>query len=134
MSSNLDNVEIRIEKESHDNIDPSYSLKISTDGTVEFNGQANVKKAGKHILKISQDLITEIIDKFNMIYFFSLKDRYLSTANPGSQETKTVISVRVGDKFKKIEYSKNGKAPHSLDSLVSQVEKITEIDQFIVGY
>ena len=90
-----------------------------------------MKKAGKHILKISQDLITEIIDKFNMIYFFSLKDRYLSTADPGSQETKTVISVRVGDKFKKIEYSKNGKAPHSLDSLVSQVEKITEIDQFI---
>ncbi len=129
----MDNVEIGIEKESHDNIDPSYSLKISTDGTVEFNGKANVKKAGKHILKISQDLIIEIVDKFNMIYFFSLKDKYLLTADQGSQETKTIVSARVGDKFKKIEYSKKGKAPHSLDSLVSQVEKITEIDQFILG-
>ena len=50
---------------------------------------------------------------------------------PGSQETKIVISAQVGDKFKKIEYSNNGRAPHSLDSLVSQVEKITKIDQFI---
>ena len=103
----MDNVEIAIEKESHDNIDPSYSLKISDDCTVEFNGKANVKKIGKHTLKISQDLITEIVDKFNMIYFFSLKDKYLLTADPGSQGIKTVVSVRVGDKFKKIEYSKN---------------------------
>ena len=129
----MDNVEIVIEKESHDNIDPSYSLKITDDGTVEFNGKANVKKIGKHTLKISQDLITEIVDKLNMIYFFSLRDKYLSTADPKSQETKTVVSVRVGDKFKKIEYSKNGKAPHSLDSVISQVEKITEIDQFMLG-
>ena len=49
----MDNVEIGIEKESHDNIDPSYSLKISTDGTVEFNGTSNVRKAGRHTLKIS---------------------------------------------------------------------------------
>jgi Domain of unknown function (DUF6438) len=129
----LDNVKIVIEKESHDNIDPSYSLKISTDGTVEFNGKANVKKVGKHDLKISRDLITEIIDKFNMIYFFSLKDKYLSTTDPESEKTKTVVSVQLGEKFKKIEYSKNGKAPHSLDSLVSQIEKITNTDQFIVG-
>jgi Domain of unknown function (DUF6438) len=128
----LDNVKIVIEKESHDNIDPSYSLKISTDGIVEFNGKANVKKVGKHDLKISRDLITEIIDKFNMIYFFSLKDKYLSTTDPESKETKTVVSVQLGEKFKKIEYSKNGKAPHSLDSLVSQIEKITNTDQFIV--
>ena len=127
----MDNVEIGIEKESHDNIDPSYSLKITTNGTVEFKGTANVKNGGKHTLKISQDLVAEIVDKFNMIYFFSLKDKYLSPAGPESQETKTVISVRVGNKFKKIEYSNKGKAPHSLDSLVSQVEKITKIDQFI---
>ena len=127
----MDNVEIAIEKESHNNIDPSYSLKITTNGTVEFKGTANVKNGGKHTLKISQDLVAEIVDKFNMIYFFSLKDKYLSTAGPESQETKTVISVRVGNKFKKIEYSNKGKAPHSLDSLVSQVEKITKIDQFV---
>jgi hypothetical protein len=34
--------------------------------------------------------------------------------------------------LEKIEYSKNGKAPHSLDFLVSQIEKITNTDQFIV--
>lgn len=133
MSNRLDNVEIAIEKESHNNIDPSYALKISTDGTVEFKGTANVKSVGKHTLKISQDLVAEIVDKLNMIYFFSLKDKYLAMGGPGSQETKTVISARVGDKFKKIVYSNNGRAPHSLDSLVSQVEKITKIDQFMLS-
>ena len=128
----MDNVEITIEKESHDNIDPSYSLKISNDGKVEFEGKANVKEVGKHILNISRDLITEIVDKFNMIYFFSLKDKYLLATDPESKEPKTVISVRAGDKFKKIEYSKIGKAPHSLDSLVSQIEKITKIGQFML--
>lgn len=129
----MDNVEIAIEKESHNNIDLSYALKISTDGTVEFKGTANVKNVGKHTLKISQDLVAEIVDKFNMIYFFSLKDKYLVMVVPGSQETITVISARVGDKFKKIEYSNSGRAPHSLDSLVSQVEKITKIDQFMLS-
>jgi hypothetical protein len=128
----LDNVEIAIEKESHNNVDPSYSILITDDGTVEFNGKANVKKEGKHILKISQDLITELVDKFNMIYFFSLKDKYLSTTDPKSEETKTVMSIRVADKFKKIEFSKRGKAPHSLDSMVSQIENLTKTDQFIV--
>jgi hypothetical protein len=128
----LDNVEIAIEKESHNNVDPSYSILIADDGTVEFNGKANVKKEGKHILKISQDLITELVDKFNMIYFFSLKDKYLSTTDAKSEETKTVMSIRVADKFKKIEFSKKGKAPHSLDSLVSQIENLTKTDQFIV--
>ncbi len=128
----MDNVEIAIEKESHNNVDPSYSILITDDGTVEFNGKANVKKEGKHILKISQDLITELVDKFNMIYFFSLKDKYLSTTDAESEETKTEMSIRVADKFKKIEFSKKGKAPHSLDSLVSQIENLTKTDQFIV--
>jgi hypothetical protein len=128
----LDNVEIAIEKESHNNVDPSYSILITDDGTVEFNGKANVKKEGKHILKISQDLITELVDKFNMIYFFSLKDKYLSTTDAEAEETKTVMSIRVADKFKKIEFSKKGKAPHSLDSMVSQIENLTKTDQFIV--
>ncbi len=128
----MDNVEIAIEKESHNNVDPSYSILITDDGTVEFNGKANVKKEGKHILKISQDLITELVDKFNMIYFFSLKDKYLSTTDAESEETKTVMSIRVADKFKKIEFSKKGKAPHSLNSLVSQIENLTKTDQFIV--
>ena len=127
----MDRVEIIIEKESYNRVDPSYSILISDDGTVEFIGKTNVKTKGKQILKISQDLITELVDKFNMIYFFSLKDKYLSRTNPASEETKTVMSIRVGDKFKKIEYSKNGKAPHSLDSLVSQIERITKTDQFI---
>lgn len=128
----MDSVEIAIEKKSYNRIDPSYSILISDDGTVEFNGKANVKKEGKHILKISQDLITELVDKFHMIYFFSLKDKYLSTTDPASEETKTVMSIRVDDKFKKIEFSKNGKAPHSLDSLIAQIENITKTDQFIV--
>ena len=78
-------------------------------------------------------MIVEIVNKFNTIYFFSLKDKYLAMGCPGSQETKTVISARVGDKFKKIVYSNNGRAPHSLDTLVSQVEKITKIDQFMLS-
>ena len=35
--------------------------------------------------------------------------------------------------LKKLYHFKNGKAPHSLDSLISQIEKITNTDQFIVG-
>jgi hypothetical protein len=130
----LDNVKIVIEKKSNNNIDPRYSIVITDDGTVEFNGKANVKKEGKHILKISPDLIIELVDKFNMIYFFSLKDRYLSASDAGPEEPETVVSIQAGAKFKKIEYSKNGKAPHSLDSLVSQIGKITRIDQFLMGH
>ena len=45
-----------------------------------------------------------------MIYFFSLKDKYLSAADSKDpKKPRLLVSVRAGDKFKKIEYSKKGK-------------------------
>jgi hypothetical protein len=124
----LDNVNIKIEKKSENNIDPSYSIIITGDGKVQYNGIKNVKVQGQKTVNITQEDITEIVDKFKMIYFFSLKDKYL----PENQNDPiTIISAQANDKFKQIEFSDNGKAPHSLNNLLNQILMITKTTRLI---
>jgi hypothetical protein len=124
----LDNVNIKIEKKSENNIDPSYSITITGDGKVQYNGIKNVKVQGQKTVNITQEDITEIVDKFKMIYFFSLKDKYL----PENQNDPiTIISAQANDKFKQIEFSDNGKAPHSLNNLLNQILMITKTTRLI---
>lgn len=124
----MDNVNIKIEKKSENNIDPSYSITITGDGKVQYNGIKNVKVQGQKTVNITQEDITEIVDKFKMIYFFSLKDKYL----PENQNDPiTIISAQANDKFKQIEFSDNGKAPHSLNNLLNQILMITKTTRLI---
>ena len=119
----MDNVKIVIEKKSENNIDPSYSLTITGDGKVQYNGIKNVKVQGQRTVMISPEDITEIVDRLEMIYFFSLKDKYLSN---NQKDPITIVSAQANGKFKQIEFSNNGKAPHSINNLINQILMITK--------
>jgi hypothetical protein len=124
----LDNVKIKIEKKSENNIDPSYSMIITADGKVQYNGVRNVKAQGHRVVQISQADVLEMVDRFKMIYFFSLKDKYVSD---NQNEPMTIVSIQVNDKFKQIEFSKYSRAPHSLNNLISQIQMITKTRELI---
>jgi hypothetical protein len=55
---------------------PSYTVSISGDGTVTYEGRAGVRTLGKRTHKISIESVRELIREFEQADFFSLRDRY----------------------------------------------------------
>ncbi|HXY02973.1 MAG TPA: DUF6438 domain-containing protein [Terriglobales bacterium] len=57
---------------------PTYRTEIHGDGTVLYNGEANVGTTGEKKLKISQPSLVQLVDAFRKADYFSLADGYVS--------------------------------------------------------
>jgi hypothetical protein len=130
MEKNITPVEIIIEHVSL-NKGQNYSVRINENNTVEYNGISNVKTLGKQITKVTSEELQSIIFQFENYYFFSFEDRYEPSNQSKSQnQQQTVISIRLGQKFKKITYAEDGNfAPPAVKYLVKTIENITKVDQ-----
>lgn len=131
MERDRTNVEIIIQHISL-NKGPNYSLRICENNTVEYNGISNVKTLGKHLSKVTPEELREIIFEFKNYYFFSCKDSYEPSDQSKTQyQQQTIISIRLGQTFKKVTYVEDGDfAPSALKDLVMNIEKIAKIDQW----
>jgi hypothetical protein len=70
---------------------PTYKIEIHGDGTVLYDGKANVTHKGRHTAKISHAALVELVDFFRKANYFSLRDRYVSgiTDNPAYETSIT---------------------------------------------
>jgi Domain of unknown function (DUF6438) len=57
---------------------PTYQVEIHGDGTVLYDGKANVATTGKHTAKISHAALVELVEVFRKADYFSLSDCYVS--------------------------------------------------------
>ena len=130
MEKDNTNVEVIIQHISP-NKGQNYSLRICGNNTVEYNGSSNVKTLGKHISKVTPEELQSIIFQFENYYFFSFKDSYEPSNQSKTQyQQQTIVSIRLGQKFKKITYVEDGNfAPPAVKYLVKTIEKITKVDQ-----
>ncbi len=60
---------------------PAYTLTISANGTVTYDGKAFVKTKRPSQGHITQDQVSQLIDAFLNANYFSLKDRYTSLSD-----------------------------------------------------
>jgi Domain of unknown function (DUF6438) len=63
---------------------PAYEIEIHGDGTVLYEGKANVTTKGKRTGKISHATLIDLVDVFRKADYFSLAEHYVSgvTDNP----------------------------------------------------
>jgi Domain of unknown function (DUF6438) len=87
---------------------PSYKLTISSDGAVVFEGRRFVKKVGTVQSTISQEQLRDLIEKFDKINYFNLRNRYQDpedgcdgfvTDNPSAN-----TSIRINGKSKSVRH------------------------------
>jgi hypothetical protein len=130
MSYSNKDIQIEITHIPLDPFAPQYSLHIDGEGNVKYNVINNVKTKGIQHYKISKEKVQEIFDGLEEIYFFSLRDNYLSSSSKNSKE-KIIITAKFDDKFKKIEFETDSKAPISLLMLVKKIDEITNITKLI---
>ncbi len=104
----------------------SYSLKITGDGTVEYDGSASVCVEGKHRGHINEEEVRALLQDFRSAKYFSLDDEYGGVA---TDSYTTVSSITIGDQKKQIEYMHG--APQELSSLEDAIDNVSHSRRWV---
>ena len=110
---------------------PIYAAEIHADGEVVYRGKEFVKEIGERRFKISQKQIQEIIQEFQRIDYFSLKDKYDADEN-GMSVTDlptTITSICLDGKTKKI-VNYYG-APKKLEQLEDKIDSLSGLYKYL---
>lgn len=110
---------------------PDYSLFIHGDGKVVYEGRHYVAVKGRRRGRISKIHVKRILDEFDRIGFFSLKDRYDPIASGGAI-TKT--SIRLNGMKKEVANCYPSQAPEDLYQLEKMIDEITRSGRWILYY
>lgn len=109
---------------------PSYTVSISGDGTVSYEGRAGVRTVGKRTHKTTVESVRELIAAFERADFFSLRDRYESV-DVGNGLTEridhavaTTVSCSIGGKTKSV-YDFYG-TPEVVKRLEYQIDQVSD--------
>jgi TonB family protein len=103
-------------------------LRVSGNGTAEYNGTRFVVVEGKHKRHIDPDEVQQLIEAFRKADFFSLSDDYSLSANDvGWQST----SIQIGSMEKTI--ASNIQIPLALKSVQEAVLKYSHSEQWVTG-
>jgi Domain of unknown function (DUF6438) len=107
---------------------PMYSLAVTPDGTIKYEGRGNVRHIGTASARMDEARVGALTRELEAAGYFRLADRYRpSEAVCGRYvpDAPTVItSVRIGDRVKRIEHDQGcGSAPESLTVLESRIDE-----------
>jgi uncharacterized protein DUF6438 len=107
---------------------PAYTVTITGDGRVDYEGKQFVHVTGKATATIPPAEVAALVDAFEKADYFNLKDRY--TANITDMPT-TTTSIRIGDRFKQvIDYYD---APQVLKQLEREIDRVARTAQWVSG-
>lgn len=121
-------VVISMERRGTGDLAPVYSLTISSDGTVMYDGIKNVKIKGLQRTHISEKSVEELVHEFINIYYFALKDRY--GESDSSNQPFTLTSISMARKSKKVIHHHGSLAPQGLSALEDKIDAMTGSSQW----
>jgi ankyrin repeat protein len=111
---------------------PAYTVTISGDGSVEFDGNSFVLVPGRHHAHISPNAVRNLLDAFRQGDFFSARDAY--TANWTDNPTQT-ISLAIGERKKSVVDYVGTEAglPDAVKDLERRIDETAETERWIKG-
>jgi hypothetical protein len=122
----LTDLEITLERTGCYGTCPIYSLTISGDGNVVYEGTRFVKTEGIHSFQIPQENVEELVSLFYQKDYFSLNDRY---EVPATDLPTVITSLKVDDKKKTVE-NYGGSGPERLHEIERKIDELTNSESF----
>ena len=120
---------------------PDYIVTISADGTVTFEGKANVKVKGKGQSHISREKVQLLIAAFEKAKFFSLRDQYLGKEDGCRQlwadSDSAITSILMNGKSKTVNHylgcHRKGRIPYPrvLSELEEMIDEVANTKQWV---
>ena len=111
---------------------PVYYLEIDGDGKVIYRGYKNVDVTGDRISLIPVDKIRALVNQFNSLGYFNLKDRY-DEANITDQAS-VQTSIRIDGIFKSVHHylgTVNSPELVKLRQLENVIDKVANSSQWV---
>jgi Domain of unknown function (DUF6438)/Ankyrin repeat len=105
---------------------PDYTVSIDGHGNVTYEGRRFVRVTGKQVARIDRAAVQALLDEFERIEFFSLKDKY--TARITDLPT-TYVTLVLGDRSKTVE-DYHG-APKALRDLERHIDEAAGVQRWI---
>jgi hypothetical protein len=105
---------------------PVYSLEITGDGTVTYQGRQFVRVIGKATATIPPEAVQQLVAEFERIHYFDLQNIY--TAHITDLPT-TTTSIRIGERFKKVVDRYGG--PDELEKLEDRIDEVAGSDRWV---
>jgi Domain of unknown function (DUF6438) len=105
---------------------PVYSLEITGDGTVTFQGRQFVRVIGRATATIPPEAVRQLVAEFERIHYFDLQNIY--TAHITDLPT-TTTSIRIGERFKKVVDHYGG--PDELEKLEDRIDEVAGSDRWV---
>ena len=111
---------------------PSYELEVHGDGTVFFEGRANVAINGPHRGSVSRDAVLQMVEAFRAADYFSLKDKYMWAVTDSATYT---TSISVDGKTKQVvDYvGVQVGMPESVSKLEESIDRLAGVERWTKG-
>jgi hypothetical protein len=127
-TDNSNNIVIKMERHVTGGSSPGYSLAITRDGKVIYEGIKNVNIIGSQTSHISESALNKLINEFINIYYFALKDKY-GESNISDAPCVTT-SISLDGKNKKIFHCPGSSAQQGLSALEGKIDEVTNSYQW----
>jgi hypothetical protein len=130
LPANLSDLSITLERTMCFGTCPVYSLTLSGDGTVVYEGKDFVKIKGIQKSRVSPQKIAGLLDLFKNADFLHLKDRYDTVDVTDFPSAITSLRIQ-GDIKRVVHYQGDHSAPKALWDLEDKIDEIANSKQWI---
>ncbi len=113
-------IEVTLERTACFGWCPDYTVTISGEGTIAYEGRRYVGVTGKRTAHVEPAVVRALVREFEAVDFFSLRDAYRD--GDVTDMPSTFVSLRLGKRFKRIEdYVSGPKALRDLEDRIDEV-------------
>lgn len=111
---------------------PSYRVEIHGDGTVLYEGQAYVAVTGPHHAAVSKETVSELLDAFRNVDYYSLRDEYVW---PATDLPTYETSIEIDGKLKKVKDYAGEQVgmPLSISKLETEIDRLVDTERWTKG-
>ena len=107
---------------------PAYEVRISADGTVQYEGQKNVGVIGARTKKLTPGQLEQLVSAFDEAGYFSLEDKYESGP---SDNAWTITSFTRGGRTKTVEHYMSDDSAPALRNLEGRIDAIAGTHEWV---
>jgi hypothetical protein len=110
---------------------PAYTVSITGDGQVTYNGERFVNVVGRQTATIPQEDVQRLLRRFDAIGFDNLRDEY--RANVSDLPSTTITLERNGRRKSVLDYGGTGAGmPESVRDLQAEIDRVANTGRWVL--
>jgi hypothetical protein len=110
---------------------PVYSLSIYLDGTVVYDGQANVAVVGRRTAKVSADRLNELLSQIEAMDFLDSSEQCCVCPDAADGAHLVILDYRPGSTYKTVLHDDACKsAPPALSAIERSIDQMTGVERW----